>query len=104
MDNEASSDLKTAMQSISIKYELVPPHIHRRNAAERAIWTFKNHFIAGLASLDPNFPMAQWDRLLHQAILTMNHLRNARANPNLSAHVYLHDVFNFASYVWILQS
>lgn len=97
MDNEASTDLKTAMKSKNIRYELVPPHIHRRNAAERAIRTFKNHFIAGLASLDPQFPMAQWDRLLSQAVLTMNHLRNARANPNLSAHAYLHGVFNFAS-------
>ena len=96
MDNEASADLKSAMHSKDIKYELVPPHIHRRNAAERAIRTFKNHFIAGLASLDPNFPMAQWDRLLDQAVLTINHLRNARANPNLSAHAYLHGVFDFA--------
>lgn len=98
MDNEASTELKDAMKSKNIKYELVPPNIHRRNAAEeRAIRTFKNQFIAGLASLNPKFPMAQWDRLLPQAVLTMNHLRNARANPNLSAHAYLHGIFNFAS-------
>jgi hypothetical protein len=64
LDNETSHDLQTAMTKYKTKYQLVPPHIHRANAAERAIQTFKNHFKAGLASLDPDFPMAGWDRLL----------------------------------------
>ena len=34
------------------------------NAAERAIRTFKNHFIAGLASIDNQYPIREWDRLL----------------------------------------
>jgi hypothetical protein len=46
---------------------LVPPHCHRRNAAERAIRTFKEHFVAGLSSVDPSFPMHLWDRLLTKA-------------------------------------
>jgi hypothetical protein len=48
-------------------YQLVPPHCHRRNAAERTIGTFKEHFVAGLSSVDLNFPMHLWDRLLPQA-------------------------------------
>ena len=95
LDNEASKELKVAIKNEDVAYELVPPHIHRRNAAERAIRTFKNHFIAGLASVDPDFPVAQWDRLLPQAVITLNHLRNARANPKLSAHAYLFGAYNF---------
>ena len=76
MDNEAPKDLKRYMDDTNIDYQLVPPHIHRRNAAERAIRTFKNHFIAGLCSLDPNFPMHLWDLLLPQAELTRNLLQN----------------------------
>ena len=38
----------------------IPPHIHRRNAAGRAICTFQNHFLAGLASVDPDFPIQVW--------------------------------------------
>ena len=53
-------------------FQLVPPHTHRANAAERAIQTFKNHFKAGIASLDPDFPITEWDRLLEQAFLTLN--------------------------------
>ena len=89
LDNEVSQELRGAMDKKSVKYQLVPPYSHRANAAERAIQTFKNHFKAGLASLDPDFPIAEWDRLLDQAFLTLNLLRAARINPLLSAHAYL---------------
>ena len=56
-DNECSIDLKNALTKEGIQWQLVPPHLHRANAAERAIQTWKNHFKAGLATLDPNFPL-----------------------------------------------
>ena len=89
MDNEASSYLKYALTKNNINYQLVPPHNHRRNAAERAIRTFKNHFLAILAGADTNYPISEWDRFVPQAELTLNLLRNARVNSNLSAHAYL---------------
>ena len=55
MDNEAANELKQAILKYKITYQLTPPHIHRINAAERAIRTFKNHFLAGLASVDPSY-------------------------------------------------
>ena len=33
MDNESSTDLKTSLHKNNIQYQLVPPHIHRRNSA-----------------------------------------------------------------------
>ena len=59
LDNETSRDLKAAMSTKNVHIQLVPLHNHRANATERAIQTFKNHFKAGLASLDPNFPVSQ---------------------------------------------
>ena len=59
MDNEISQEFITALTQNETKYQLVPPHTHRRNVAERAIQTFKNHFKAGLASIDPNFPLSE---------------------------------------------
>ena len=51
MDNEASTAIKTLLKhEYNITYQLAPPHIHRRNAAERAIRTFKDHVIAILGS------------------------------------------------------
>ena len=41
IDNEASKQLKEVMAKENITYQLVPPHNHRVNLAERAIQTFK---------------------------------------------------------------
>jgi len=45
LDNEASQVLQQYMVEEQINFQLVPPGLHRRNAAERVIRTFKNHFI-----------------------------------------------------------
>jgi hypothetical protein len=37
LDNEASAALKIFFTANNVEYQLVPPHCHRRNAAERAI-------------------------------------------------------------------
>ena len=64
MDNETSVDLIAMLQKEAITIQLVPPHLHRRNAAERAIRTFKNHLIAGLCTADDRFPLKLWDKIL----------------------------------------
>ena len=56
--------------------------------------TFKNHFVAILCGTDPDFPLHIWDRLLPQALLTLNLLRASRINPRLSANAQLHGAFN----------
>ena len=95
LDNECSGPLKQFMRDEGITFQLVPPGVHRRNAAERAIRTFKNHFIAGLCSVDKNFPLHLWDRLVPQALLSLNLLRGSRVNPKLSAHAQIHGAFDF---------
>ena len=95
LDNEASQLLKNFMTDEDVDYQLTPAGLHRRNWAERAIQTFKNHFIAGLCSTHPDFPLNLWDQLLPQATLTLNLLRPSRVNPKLSAHSQIHGPFNF---------
>jgi hypothetical protein len=90
LDNEASTALKNFFTANNIAYQLVPPHCHRRNAAERAIRTFKEHFVAGLSSVDPSFTMHLWDILLPQAEITLNLLRKSRLHPQLSAAAHYH--------------
>jgi len=70
---------------------------HRRNLAERAIQTFKNHFISGLCSTHPDFPLNLWDKLLPQAELTLNLLRPSRIQPHLSAYAQLYGPFQYNS-------
>ena len=64
MDNEALRQLKNYPKEEKIKFQLVPPHMHRANVAENAIGTFKDHFITGLALTDEIFPLHLWDLLL----------------------------------------
>ena len=77
------------------RFQLVPPHLHRQNSVERAIQTFKNHFIAGLASVNKNSPVHLWCRLLPHCLLTLNLLRPSRINPKLYAYAQLHGAFEF---------
>lgn len=93
-DNEILKQFKQALYTKDIKYQLVPPHIHRANAAERAIQTFKDHFLAGLASCNLQFPLREWDRLIHQAVITLKLLRNARINQKLSAYAFLFETYD----------
>jgi hypothetical protein len=86
LDNEASLALRNYITQQGITYQLAPPHIHQRNNAERAIQTFKNHFIAGLCSVDPTFPLKLWDKLLPQATIMLNLLRKSIINPRMSAY------------------
>jgi hypothetical protein len=78
-----------------VEYQLVPPHFHRRNTAERAIRTFKEHFVAGLESVDPYFPLHLWDRLLPQAEMTLNMIRTSRQHPKLSAAAHFHGMVDY---------
>ena len=95
LDNEASNALREYITDSNINFQLAPPAIHRRNAAERQIRTFKNHFIAGLATVDPSFPLHAWCRLLPQAETSLNLLRASRLNNKLSAHAQLHGQFDY---------
>ena len=95
MDNETSKELIAALEKKQLSYQLAPPHMHRTNAAEKAIQTFKNHFITGLTLCHSDFPMAEWDYLIDQAEITLNLLRGSRTNPKLSAYAYLRGNFNY---------
>ena len=69
--------------------------MHRRNAAEQAIRTFKAHFIAILAGVAPDFPLHLWDLLLPQTEMTLNLLRQATANPAISAWEYFNGKLDY---------
>ena len=89
LDNETSAHLQRAMNKKKTKLQLVPTHNHRANAAEHAIQTFKDHFKSGLSSLDPDFPISEWDRLLDQLFLMLNLHLGSRINPKLSAYAQI---------------
>jgi hypothetical protein len=95
LDNEASKLVKTYLHQQDITFQLVPPYSHRRNLAEQAIRSFKDHLIAGLCSTDKSFPMHVWDRLLPHAVMTLNMLRTSRINPKLSVATHIFGQYDF---------
>ena len=95
LDKECPGGLKTFLRESSVKFQLVPPYLHRTNAEERAILTYKDHLIAGLRSCDLNFPLNICCRLIPHATLTLNLLRPSRINPRLSAEAQLNGAFDF---------
>ena len=90
LDNECSAAMKEHIQANDMTYELVPPGQHRRNQAERAIQTFKAHFLSILAGVDDKFPLSLWCHLLEPAELTLNLLRTSNSTPKISAFAHVH--------------
>eukprot|EP00804_Cyclotella_cryptica_P023697 CCRYP_019320-RA/>CCRYP_019320-RA protein AED:0.37 eAED:0.35 QI:0/0/0/1/1/1/6/0/1607 len=89
-DNQAAQSIKTYLTKEKTKWQFVEPNNHRVNAAERAIQTYKNHFISGLCTTDKDWPLQLWDTLTQQALITLNLLRTSRIDPTKSAYHQVH--------------
>ena len=85
------------MEKWCATYQLVPPNVHRRNVAERAIRTFKAHFLAILAGVDPNLPKYMWENLLVQTELTIKLLQKATLKPSMPAWEYFNGAFDYTA-------
>ena len=96
-DNAVNNDFVAHLRKKGIQVQLAPPNNHRANKAERAIQTFKNHFIAGLATCDPQFPITQAKNLTHQCLLTLNLMRKSRLS-DATAQVEMHGPFDSNRY------
>ena len=81
--------------SEKITIQLVEPKDHRVNAAERAIQTFKHHFVVGLATVDIDFPIQLWDKFLLRAQMSLNFMRTSCLDPNKTSYDELEGAFDF---------
>jgi hypothetical protein len=62
---------------------------------QRAIRTFNENFVSGLASVDPDCPLHLWDRLFPQAEMTLNLLRKSRQHLQLSDVAHYHCMVDY---------
>ena len=97
LDNECSEEFKQAIEEHKIKHQLMPPHDHRRNAAEKAVQIFKDHFIAVLCGTDAMFPMQLWCQLLPHAETQLNMLRQSKTKENASSFAHINGEHNFSA-------
>ena len=85
MDNECAQLTKDWVADEHMSLELTPVAVHRTNKAERSIQTWKDHFIATLATTDPDCPLFLWEDFIEQTELTLNIMRASNTHPLLSA-------------------
>ena len=98
MDNQATKQINFFLTEEECKLQLVEPHNHRVNAAERAIQTFKDAFISALATTDRDFPLQLWDKITPQVITTLNMMRASCIDPTKSAHEILYGPYDWNRY------
>jgi hypothetical protein len=94
MDNQATKYIRKFLTEEECKLQLVELHNHRVNAAERAIQTYKDAFIAALSTTDKDFPLQLWDKLTPQVITCLNLLRASRIDPTKSVYEVLHGPYD----------
>jgi hypothetical protein len=98
MDSQATKHIKKILTEQECKLQLVEPHNHQMNAAKSAIQTYKDAFIAALATIDREFPIQLWDKLAPQVEDTLNLLCATRINPAISAYKILNRPYDWNRY------
>jgi hypothetical protein len=95
LDNETSHDVEVFIKENNAKLQYTPPDIHRTNPAERAIRTWKNHFVAIRAGAPSTYHLSNWCMDLKQMDITLNMLRPCTTNPKLSAYEAMEGMYSF---------
>ena len=93
LDNEISESVRQVLKNNNISIDLTPVGQHRRNKAERAIRTYKNHHVATVAGFDKDCPLELWSDAVDQIELTINLLRTSPLGS--SAWAAVHGQFDF---------
>jgi hypothetical protein len=74
LDNETSAALENHLTKNDVKFQLVPPNNKRSNKAERAIQTWRNHFIATLGTTNDKCPSNLWSAFITYDLLKTTNL------------------------------
>jgi hypothetical protein len=95
MDKECSLALQEYFHHEDITLQLVPPGIHRANAAERAIKTLKKSHDCGLVHHRPRFSTTLVESAGPAIPLTLNLLRASILNSKLSAYAQVFGQYSY---------
>ena len=93
--DKASKEYQQAITESGMTFQKVPPDDHRRNVAERAIQTWKDHFISAFSGTASDFPTHLWCQLLPQMEKQLCLLRQTNANPNVCTYTHLYGPHNY---------
>jgi hypothetical protein len=98
MDNQATKFIKKFLTKEEYKLQLVEPHHHHVNAAKCTIQTFRDAFIAALATTDHDFPLQLWDKLMPQVQNTLIMMRASWIDPAVWAYKILNGPYDWSRY------
>ena len=98
LDIKCSEEFKEVIKYNGMKYQLVPPHDHRQNIAEKAIQVFKDHFVLVLCVTDKNFPLQLWCQILPHTEHQLNLLHKSRVVPTISAFAHMYGLHYYNSH------
>jgi len=93
--NEMSNAAKSYFANLKVLQRLVEPYSHRANDAERHIQTAKRHIIATLAGRDSECALANWDKAVQMAELTLSLMRKGTAEGQSSYQSYHGKEYDF---------
>ena len=101
LKNELSAAYRTKIFETHMNFQLVPSDNHRRNLTERAIQTWKYHFVGVLSGTAETSPLNLWCQATPQAKHQLLLLQQSSLNPKISAyaHVYGAHYYNTAPIV-----
>jgi len=94
-DNEMSGTAKAYFAKLKVPQKMVEPYNHRANDTERHIQTVKRHVIATLAGRDSECALANWDKAVQMAELTLSLLRRGTSEGQSSYHSYFGKAYDF---------
>jgi hypothetical protein len=97
-NNQATKHIKQFLSKEECKLQLIEPHNHCMNVAKCAIQTFKNAFIAALATTNCNFLLKLWDRLTPQVINCLNMMWSSCINPTKLESKILYGPYDWNCY------
>ncbi len=98
MDNQATQYIKKILIKKECDLQVVEPHNHRVNAAERVIPTFNDAIIVALTTTDHDFPLQLEDKLVPQEQDTLILLQVSRINPNILGYKAVNGLYNWDHY------
>ena len=81
------------MTDNDVEYQLKPKEKNSRNSTEKSIQAWKYHFLSGMISTHPYFPLSQWWKMVEQVKITLNLLQPFRLSPKLSSYDQIFGAF-----------
>ena len=101
LENGISEAYKAEIELTSMTYQLVLPDDHRRNMAEKAIQTWKNHFVSVMSAAAATFPRHLWSQEIPQADRQVILLRQSNIHPTISTYAQVYGQQNYSAYPFL---